>query len=105
VFFKSTAADTPGSNNYAGIKEKSVDAILADFTNISTRDELIAHTRAIDRVLRARHYWIENWILPVHRVGHWDVFGWPEKKPDYAFTPETTWWYDKDKAAKIGFAG
>jgi microcin C transport system substrate-binding protein len=104
-FFSSKAADTPGSYNYAGIKEKAVDAILADFANIGSREDLIAHTRAIDRVLRARHYWIENWILPVHRVGHWDIFGWPEKKPDYAFTPETTWWYDKDKAAKIGFGG
>jgi microcin C transport system substrate-binding protein len=105
-FFSSKAADTPGSYNYAGIKEKAVDAILDDFPNIGSRDALIAHTRAIDRVLRARHYWIENWILPVHRVGHWDIFGWPaKKKPDYAFAPETTWWYDKDRAAKLGFNG
>jgi microcin C transport system substrate-binding protein len=105
LYFSSKTADGPGSYNYAGIKEKAVDAILADFPNISTREELIAHTRAIDRILRARHYWIENWILPVHRVGHWDIFSWPDKKPDYAFTPETTWWYDKEKAARIGVRG
>jgi microcin C transport system substrate-binding protein len=104
-FFSSKAADTPGSYNYAGIKEKAVDAILDGFPAIGSREELITRTRAIDRVLRARHYWIENWVLPVHRVGHWDIFGWPAKKPDYAFAPETTWWYDKDKAAKIGFGG
>jgi microcin C transport system substrate-binding protein len=104
-FFSSKAADTPGSYNYAGIKEKAVDAILDGFPAIGSREELITRTRAIDRVLRARHYWIENWVLPVHRVGHWNIFGWPAKKPDYAFAPETTWWYDKGKAAKIGFGG
>ena len=39
-----------------------------------------------------------------HRVAHWDIFGWPEKKPDYGFTPETTWWFDADKAAAIGYS-
>jgi microcin C transport system substrate-binding protein len=106
LYFKSSTADTPGSYNYAGIKEKAVDAILANFPNIASREALIAHTRAIDRILRARHYWIENWVLPVHRVGHWDLFGWPaKKKPDYGFAPETTWWFDKDKAAKTGLGG
>jgi microcin C transport system substrate-binding protein len=45
-------------------------------------------------------------VSPVHRVAHWDAFGWPaKKKPDYGFTPETTWWYDKDKAGKLGLSG
>jgi microcin C transport system substrate-binding protein len=103
--FSSKAADLPGTYNFSGIKEKAVDAILDRLPEITTRDELIASTRAIDRVLRARHYWIENWTLANHRVGHWDLFGWPETKPDYAFTPESTWWFDRDKAAAIGMAG
>jgi microcin C transport system substrate-binding protein len=66
---------------------------------------LIAITRSIDRVLRAKHYWIPNWYRPDHWVAHWDLFAWTEKKPDYAFTPETTWWFDRDKATAIGMAG
>lgn len=103
--FSSKAAETPGTYNFAGIKEKAVDAILDQLPSVNSRDALIAHTRAMDRVLRWRHYWIENWILANHRIGHWDIFGWPEKKPDYAFTPESTWWFDRDKAAAIGMAG
>jgi microcin C transport system substrate-binding protein len=103
--FSSRAADLPGSFNFSGIKEKAVDAILDRLPEVATRDQLVASTRAIDRVLRARHYWIENWVLANHRIGHWDLFGWPEKKPDYAFTPETTWWFDRDKASAIGMAG
>ncbi len=67
--------------------------------------ELITITRAIDRILRARHYWIPNWFLANHRVAHWDVFGWPPTKPDYAFVPERTWWFDEDRAAAIGYEG
>jgi microcin C transport system substrate-binding protein len=103
--FSSKAADLPGTYNFSGIKEKAVDAILDRLPEITTREQLIASTRAIDRVLRARHYWIENWTLANHRVGHWDLFGWPETKPDYAFNPESTWWFDRDKAAAIGMAG
>jgi microcin C transport system substrate-binding protein len=61
--------------------------------------------RAMDRILRAKHYAIPNWTQPNHRVAHWDIFGWPAVKPDYAFTPETTWWFDRDKASAIGMAG
>ena len=103
--FSSQAAATPGTFNYAGISEPVVDALLERMTEVRSREELMALTRSIDRVLRARHYWVANWYLGKHRVAHWDVFGWPDIKPDYAFTPETTWWFDRDRAAAIGKAG
>jgi microcin C transport system substrate-binding protein len=53
-------------------------------------------------VIRASHYIIPNWTSPEHRVAVWDMFGWPETKPDYAFPFDTTWWFDAEKAAKIG---
>ena len=103
--FGSKAADTPGTYNYAGIKEPVVDALLTRIPGVANRDELIALTRAIDRILRAKHYWVPNWYRGEHNVAHWDIFGWTENKPDYAFTPETTWWFDGDKATAIGMAG
>ena len=57
-------------------------------------------TRAIDRVLRAATIWVPNWYLANHRVAHWDIFGWPAKKPDYGFTPETTWWFDRERGRR-----
>ena len=103
--FGSVAADTPGTYNRAGIKEPVVDALLARLPSVASREELVAITRSIDRVVRARHYWIPNWYRATHNVAHWDLFGWSENKPDYAFTPETTWWFDRDKAVAIGMAG
>lgn len=103
--FGTTAADTPGTYNLAGIKEPVVDALLAKLPSVQSREELVAITRSIDRIVRARHYWIPNWFKPTHNVAHWDLFDWTENKPDYAFTPETTWWFDRDKATAIGMAG
>ena len=103
--FGSRAADIPGTYNLAGIREPVVDALLAQVPGVQDRDELAAITRSIDRILRAKHYWVPNWYRGEHNVAHWDVFGWTENKPDFAFTPETTWWFDRDKAAAIGMAG
>lgn len=104
-FFSSKAADQPGSRNYSGMKEPAIDAALSKMPGVKTRDDLIAITRVIDRVARAKHYVIPAWYLAAHRTAYWDVFGHPATKPDYAFQPETTWWFDRDRAAAIGYTG
>jgi len=104
-FYSSKAADQPGSRNYSGIKEPAVDAALAQLPAVASREELITITRIIDRVVRAKHYWIPAWYLANHRTAYWDIFGHPAAKPDYAFVPETTWWFDSDRAKAIGYAG
>ncbi len=103
--FGSKAAETPGTYNLSGIREPVVDALLAKLPAVRSRDELIAITRSIDRILRAKHYWVSNWYRAEHNIAHWDLFGWTENKPDYAFAPEATWWFDREKAAAIGMAG
>jgi len=105
LMYGSEAADTSGSNNWAGIKDPVLDALIAKVPSVDSRAELVALLRAMDRILRARHYAIPNWTLASHRVAHWDMFGQPEAKPDYAFSPEATWWYDDAKAAAIGMTG
>ncbi|HEY5080749.1 MAG TPA: extracellular solute-binding protein [Bauldia sp.] len=104
-FYSSHAADQDGSRNYAGIKEPAIDAVLAKLPAVTTRDDLIAITRVIDRVVRARHYWTPAWYLANHRTAYWNIFGHAPIKPDYAFSPETTWWFDRDRAAAIGYTG
>ncbi len=103
--FGSHAADTPGTYNYAGIKNKAVDGLIEALKQVNNRKELETTLRALDRVLRAAQYWIPSWYQANHRVAHWDIFGWPAKKPDYAFTPEATWWFDAKKATTIGYSG
>jgi microcin C transport system substrate-binding protein len=102
LFFSTRSAESAGGRNLAGVREPAIDALLDKVKDIESRADLEAITRALDRILRARHYWIPNWFAPSHRVAHWDVFGWPDIKPDYAFQPEHTWWFDADRAAAIG---
>jgi microcin C transport system substrate-binding protein len=104
-FYGSAAADQKGSYNSAGVKEPAIDAALARLPSVTTRDELIAITRVIDRVFRARHYWNPAWMLANHRLAYWNIFGRPPVKPDYAFTPESTWWFDSGRAEAIGYTG
>ena len=48
-----------------------------------SREELKTATRALDRVLRAGHYWVPHWYKAAHHVAHWDKFGRPAVKPRY----------------------
>ena len=104
-FYGSAAADQPGSRNYAAVREPAVDAALAKLAQVTSREELITLTRVIDRVVRAKHYWIPAWYAANHRCAYWDIFGHPATKPDYAFAPEMTWWFDRNRAEAIGYAG
>ncbi|MCX5567949.1 extracellular solute-binding protein [Kaistia nematophila] len=103
--FGSASADLPSGSNLAGLKNPVVDALVAKAANVRDRAELETLMRSLDRVLRSLHIWFPAWLSTAHRVAIWDMFGWPATKPDYGFSPETTWWQDDAKAAAIGKAG
>lgn len=102
VFFHSSTAGVSGSRNLPGISDPAVDTLINAVGAAKDRENLTVAMRALDRVLRARCDWIPSWFLANHRVAYWDMFGFPEQKPDYGFPVETLWWFDKGKAAKIG---
>jgi microcin C transport system substrate-binding protein len=93
-----------GSDNYPGADTKVYDALLAHVGNAVNREELVTAMRALDRVLRARLDWIPNWYSADHRVAYWDMFGFPDTKPDYGWPVESLWWFDQQKAEAIGKA-
>lgn len=90
--FSSSSADTEGSYNWPGIKDPVIDALIEKVEAATDRDAHQAAWRALDRVVRASHYWIPGWFSENHRVAVWDTYDWPEEKPDYYFPVETTWW-------------
>ncbi|WP_094462765.1 extracellular solute-binding protein [Pannonibacter phragmitetus] len=104
-FWGSRAATTNGSYNLAGISSPVIDALLEKAIGAATREEMYIAARALDRVLRAGHYWVPHWFKPVHTVAIWDVFGYPDEPPYYEFPVESTWWFDTEKAKKIGMGG
>ena len=105
TYFSSQAAASKGSYNLAGIADPAVDAFIEMVIGAKTRNELVIACRALDRVLRAGNYWISQWYRSTHPIAYWDVFGHPPTGPRYARGIPETWWYDRDKAAKLEKAG
>jgi microcin C transport system substrate-binding protein len=100
--FGSASAATRGSNNLAGISDPVVDALLEKVLTGETRPALTAACRALDRVVRAGRYWVPMWYRGTHPIAYWDVFGHPEASPTYDLGAPATWWYESDKARRMG---
>ena len=71
----------------------------------SSRAELTAVCRALDRVLRSHFLWVPMWNLPAHWLAYWDQFGWPERRPKLDPGVLATWWYDDAKAGRLKAKG
>lgn len=100
-FWGSQAADQSGSRNLVGIKNPAVDKLIDRVIFATTREDLVAATRALDRVLLWNYYVVPQWSYPFQRTARWDRFGRPEKMPTYAASAfPTIWWWDSDRAAK-----
>jgi microcin C transport system substrate-binding protein len=105
IYFSSVAAATKGSQNLAGIADPAVDALIDKIIDAKTRAELVIAARVLDRILCSGQYWIPQWHRASHPIAYWDVFGHPNTTPRYARGIPETWWYDRDKAAKIEKSG
>jgi microcin C transport system substrate-binding protein len=96
-FFSSTAADRSGSRNLSGIKNPVVDALIDRVIFATDRDDLLAATHALDRVLLWNYYMVPQWHLGKVRAAYWNKFGIPEKQPTYRGVDLDSWWIDPDK--------
>ena len=92
TYFSSQAAKITGSRNLAGVSDPAVDALIEKIVEAKTRDQLTFACRALDRVLRAGHYWIPQWYKGTHWIAYWDVFARPKEKPRYGRGIPETWW-------------
>ena len=91
--WSSQAADTPGSRNYVGIKNPAVDALIERVVFAKGRGELVAATRALDRVMLWNHYVVPQFTDDRLRVAHWARFGRPDRLPEYGGSAfPTVWW-------------
>ena len=101
AFFGAEAAKNKGSYNLAGVSIPAVDKIIDKIIMTSDREELKAACRALDRVLRAEHFWVPHWHKRAYNVAYWNQFGRPKIKPRYERGIIETWWTDQAKAASL----
>jgi microcin C transport system substrate-binding protein len=101
-FWGSRAADQPGSRNLIGIKNEAIDKLIDRVIFTKDRDDLVAATKALDRVLLWHHYVVPQWTYGKTRTARWDRFGRPETMPKYGLSAfPTIWWWDEARAAKV----
>jgi len=101
-FWGSETADVPGSRNSIGIKNPVVDKLIDKIIFAADRETLVGATRALDRVLLWHYYVVPQFTYGFSRYARWDRFSHaPLPKYGRSGLP-TLWWFDKDKADKIG---
>ena len=94
--FGSEAAKTPGSSNVWGIADPAVDVLLQKIVTATTRPDLSAATRALDRVLTHGHYSVPQYYGDAFLIGYRPgQFVLPAVIPPY-YDPGnwamSTWW-------------
>jgi microcin C transport system substrate-binding protein len=102
-YWGSKAAEQPGSRNYIGIADPAVDALIDRIIFAKSRQELTAATHALDRVLLWHNFVVPQWTYGKVRTARWDRYGRPDPLPKYGMSGfPTVWWWDAERAAKVG---
>jgi len=101
-YWGSEFANEPGGRNLCGISNPVIDALIEKVIAAQTRADQIVAANALDRCLRAGHYWVPQWYKATYTLAYWDIFDRPKIAPLYDRGVEQTWWVDQERAAKMG---
>lgn len=75
-----------------GISDPGIDKLINKIIFSENRDELIAATKAMDRVLLANNFIVPTYTLRASRIAYWDRFSHPEELPTYSIGFPDVWW-------------
>ena len=91
-FWGSEAARREGSQNYAGIADPGIDALIRKVIFARNRDDLVAATHALDRDLLAHDYVIPSYTRQQQPIAYWNKLARPKQLPKYSIGFPTIWW-------------
>ena len=100
-FWGSDAADREGSTNLIGVKSPAIDTLIDRVIFAKDRAELVAATRALDRVLLWNEFVVPQWYSPTVRIAYWDRYGQPKVLPGLTPGFLQVWWFDQTLAARL----
>ena len=103
-FWGSEAADKEGSRNVIGIKNPAIDKLIDKIILAKDRDELVAATRALDRVLLWNHYVVPQWHTPFERIACGTCSAGRTSCRRAARSFLRVWWYDEAAAKRLADA-
>ncbi|MCD8562666.1 MAG: extracellular solute-binding protein [Alphaproteobacteria bacterium] len=91
LYWGCQAAKEPARWNFPGICNPAVDAIAASIPKAQTREDLLAHIHALDRILTHGQYIIPLYYKGTDNVAYKKDIHHPEAIPLYGMVIET-WW-------------
>ena len=100
-FWGTESADREGSTNLIGIKDAAIDKLIDKVIFAKDREELVAATRALDRVLLWHDFVVPQWFSPLVRIAYWDRYGQPKVLPGLTSGFLQVWWFDEKLASRL----
>lgn len=94
-YWSSEKADINGSRNYIGVKNSVIDDLIEKIIQAPSREELVALTRALDRVLLSGYYVIPQWHIDHFRVAYWNKLARPKNLSGLTPAVTDTWWSEE----------
>jgi microcin C transport system substrate-binding protein len=91
-YWGSSSVNQTGSRNYAGIADPAIDELIHRIIFAPNREELVATTRALDRVLLAHHYVVPLFYSKSVRVAYWNHLAHTKELPYYGTGFPDAWW-------------
>ncbi|MDK9697367.1 MAG: extracellular solute-binding protein [Siculibacillus sp.] len=87
----SRAAATEGSLNLPGVTNPAVDAVIDAMLAARSREDLVATSRALDRLLVSGFHVVPLFHAPAQWVAHWTRIAHPSTMPKWGWTLPA-WW-------------
>lgn len=106
-YWTTASAATEGSRNLIGIRTPAIDTLVERLIFATDRADLVAATRALDRVLLWNHFLVPHFYSPADRVAYWDRFGRPAQMPRQGGAQAAflqVWWHDDSAAKRLEIA-
>jgi len=99
LYWGARGVENTGTRNYMGMDAPAADAMIRAILTSKSRDDFVAATRALDRVLISGRYVIPLWFSKTSRLAHKSELHFPEMLPVYGdwvgFMPDV-WWVEPE---------
>jgi peptide/nickel transport system substrate-binding protein len=99
LYWGSDGVEKPGTRNWMGMNSPAAEAMIDKLLNSDSRDDFLAATRALDRILTSGRYVIPIYQWNISRVAHAKELKYPEYIPMYGdwigWQPDVWWWEEE----------
>ncbi|WP_300585845.1 extracellular solute-binding protein [Marivita sp.] len=99
LYWGCDGVEAPGTRNWMGMCSAAAEAMIDEILNSDTREDFIAATRALDRVLTTGRYVIPIYQWNISRIAHAKQLKYPTDIPIYGdwigWQPDVWWWEEE----------